>query len=79
MYDSTEVAIKKMIDASQKILKVKTKREAMNLAVKKHYELQMETLRNAHRDVNKLEWPLKTKRRQEDEAKHNIEDAQRLV
>jgi hypothetical protein len=79
MYDSTEVAIKKMIDASQKILKVKTKREAMNLAVKKHYELQMETLRNAPRDVNKLEWLLKTKRRQEDEAMHNIEDAQRLV
>jgi hypothetical protein len=79
MYDSTEVAIKKMIDASQKILNVKTKREAMNPAVKKHYELQMETLRNATRDVNKLEWPLKTKKRQEDEAMHNIEDAQRLV
>jgi hypothetical protein len=79
MYDSTEVAIKKMIDASQKILKVKTKREAMNLAVKKHYERQMETLRKAPRDVNKLEGPLKTKRRQEDEAMHTIEHAQRLV
>jgi hypothetical protein len=80
IHDSTEVAIQKMIDASQQILKVNTQGElgGMNPAVKKHYELQIKTLQNAPRDEEKLEWLLKVKQRHKEEAMH-IEDTQRLV
>jgi hypothetical protein len=69
-----------MIDASQRILKVSTPGDlgGMNPAVKRHYELQIKTLQNAPRDVEKLERLLKIKRRQKDEAMH-IEETQRLV
>jgi hypothetical protein len=73
-----------MIDASQRILKVNTQEgeakegEGMNPVIKKYYELQIKTLQNAPRDVEKLERLLKIKRRQKDEAMH-IEDTQRLV
>jgi hypothetical protein len=50
----------------------------MNPAVKKHYELQIKTLQNAPREVDKLEWLLQLKQRQKEEAMH-IEDTQRLV
>jgi hypothetical protein len=50
----------------------------MNSVIKKYYELQIKTLQNVPRDVDKLESLLKTKRRQKDEAVH-IEDTQRLV
>jgi hypothetical protein len=73
-----------MIDASQRILKVNTQEgeakegEGMNPVIEKYYELQIKTLQNAPRDVEKLERLLKIKRRQKDEAMH-IEDTQRLV
>jgi hypothetical protein len=50
----------------------------MNPAVKSHYELEIKTLQNAPRDAEKLEWLLKLKEREKDEAMH-IEDTQRLV
>jgi hypothetical protein len=69
-----------MIDASQRILKVNTPGDlgGMNPAVKRHYELQIKTLQNAPRDVDKLEWLLKKKERAKNEAMH-IENTQRLV
>jgi hypothetical protein len=84
IYDSTEVAIQKMIDASQRMLRINTQGGepndggGMNPVIKKHYELQIKTLQNAPRDVQKLERLLKVKQRQKDEAMH-IEDTQRLV
>jgi hypothetical protein len=78
IHDPTEVAIQKMIDASQEILKVNTQGEGMNPAVKRHYELQIKTLQDAPRDADELEWLLKKKERAKDEAMH-IEDTQRLV
>jgi hypothetical protein len=80
IYDSTEVAIQKMIEASQRILKVNTPGDlgGMNPAVKRHYELQIKTLQNAPRDVDKLERLLKRKQREKEEAMH-IEETQRLV
>jgi hypothetical protein len=80
IYDSTEVAIQKMIEASQRILKVNTPGDlgGMNPAVKRHYELQIKTLQNAPRDVDKLERLLKVKYREKEEAMH-IEETQRLV
>ena len=78
IHDPTEVAIQKMIYASQQILKVNTQGEGMNPAVKKHYELQIKTLQNAPRDAEELEWLLKKKEKAKEEAMH-IEDTQRLV
>ncbi len=67
-----------MVDASQRMITVHTQGEGMNPAVKKHYELQIKTLQNAPRDVDKLERLLKVKQRQKDEGTH-IDDTQRLV
>jgi hypothetical protein len=69
-----------MIEASQRILKVNTPGDlgGMNPAVKRHYELQIKTLQNAPRDVDKLERLLKVKYREKEEAMH-IEETQRLV
>jgi hypothetical protein len=72
-----------MIEASQNPKGQHTRRRrkdggGMNSVIKKYYELQIKTLQNVPRDVDKLESLLKTKRRQKDEAVH-IEDTQRLV
>ena len=84
IHDSTEVAIQKMIDASQRMIDVNSRvgeaREGwgINPAVKRHLELEIRTLQNAPRDADKLRRLLETKQRQKEEADH-IEDTQRLV
>jgi hypothetical protein len=83
IYDSTEVAIQKMIiDASQRMLKVNSEGGelggGMNPPIKKHLELEIKTLQNAPRDADKLRKLLKVDQRQKEEAMH-IEDTQRLV
>jgi hypothetical protein len=50
----------------------------MSPTMKKHLELEIQTLQNAPRDAVKLERLLKSKRRQKEEAMH-IEDTQRLA
>ena len=50
----------------------------MNPPIKKHLELEIQTLQNASIDTDKLERLLKAKRRQKEEAMH-VEDTQRLV
>jgi hypothetical protein len=68
IYDSTEVAIQKMIEASQRIITVGSSNEGtkgvplrgMSPATKRHLELRIETLQNATRDPEKLELILKT-------------------
>jgi hypothetical protein len=50
----------------------------MSPPIKKHLELEIQTLQNSPRDADKLERLLKTKQRQKEEAMH-IEDTQRLV
>jgi hypothetical protein len=82
--DSTEAVIKRIIEANQRFIKVNSEADdealIINPAAKKHFELQIRTLQNAPRDVNKLERIIEAKERQreEDEAMH-IEDMQRLV
>jgi hypothetical protein len=83
IHDSTEVAIQKMIDASQRMLTVQSQvqgqpREGggINPVMKKHLELEIRTLQNAPRDVDKLRRLLEVKQRQKEEAM-NIEDTQR--
>jgi hypothetical protein len=85
IHDSTEVAIQKMIDASQRIIDVNSRvpGEAsegwgINPAVKRHLELEIRILQNAPRDADKLRKLLERKQRQKEEADH-IEDTQRLV
>src|SRR5919108_5294809 len=85
IHDSTEVAIQKMIDASQRILDVQSKvtgepKDGWGLdpVMKKHLELEIKTLQNAPRDAAKLRKLLEIKQRQKEEADH-IEDTQRLV
>ncbi|MFL6508587.1 MAG: hypothetical protein ACJ704_11720 [Nitrososphaeraceae archaeon] len=105
IYDSTEVAVQKMIEASQRMIKLNTNSDSnlnennknqrmeergesatttvgswrgMNPAIKRHLELQINTLQNAPRDAGKLERLLKTKRRQKEEATE-LEDAESLV
>ncbi len=50
----------------------------MNPAIKRQLELQINTLRNAPRDADRLERLLKTKRRQKEEATEQ-EDTERLA
>ena len=85
IYDSTEVAVQKMIEASQVMLETNSQGGegaaaggGMNYAIKKHLELQIKTLQNAPRDPDKLERLLKVKRRQKEEATER-EDTERLV
>jgi hypothetical protein len=75
IYDSTEEAIQKMIEASQRMI---NEQQHGNPAINEHFKLQIKTLQNAPRDEEKLERLLKVKERQNDAATH-IEDTQRLV
>jgi hypothetical protein len=85
IHDSTEVAIRKMIDASQRMIDVNSQvpgeaKEGwgINPAVKRHLELEIKTLQNAPRDADKLRRLLEIKQRRKEEADH-LEDTQRLV
>jgi hypothetical protein len=57
IYDSTEVAIKKMIEASQRMIMIYSQGEigGINPAIKRHLELQIKTPQNALRDADKLD------------------------
>jgi hypothetical protein len=50
----------------------------INSAMKRHFELEIETLQNAPRDEDKLRELLKLKEKENEKATH-IEDTQRLV
>jgi hypothetical protein len=85
IHDSTEVAIQKMIEASQKMITTHSQVPGqasegwgINSAVQRHLELEIKTLQNAPRDADKLRKLLEIKQRQNEQADH-IEDTQRLV
>jgi hypothetical protein len=85
IHDSTEVAIQKMIDASQRMIDVQSQVQGeakegwgLNPVMKRHLELEIRTLQNAPRDADKLRQLLEIKQRQKEEAMH-IEDTERLV
>jgi hypothetical protein len=63
-----------MIEASQSRINEQHNSSVVN----KHFKLQIKTLQNAPRDPEKLEWLLKIKERQKEEAMH-MKDTQRLV
>jgi hypothetical protein len=75
IYDSTEEAIKKMIEASQKIINNQQNSSVVN----RDFKLKIKTLENAPiRDPDKLKRLLRLKEREKDEAMH-IKDIERLV
>jgi hypothetical protein len=84
IHDSAiEVAILKMIDASQRMIDVQSQVQGgakegwgLNPIMKKHLESEIRTLQNAPRDAAKLKRLLEIKQRQKEEADH-IEDTQR--
>jgi hypothetical protein len=78
IYDSTEVAIQKMIEASQRMITMNSQGEGINPDMKRHLVLEIKIIQNAPRDADELEWLLKKKERTKDEAMH-IEDTERLV
>ena len=82
IHDPTEVAIQKMIiEASQRMIMINSQGElggGMSPPLKRHLELEIKTLENAPRDLDKLRRLLQVKQRQKEEAMH-IEDTQRLV
>jgi hypothetical protein len=80
IYDSTELAIQKMIDASHRMITMRNRGETggMSPPQKRHLELEIKTLQEAPRDSEKLERLLKANRIQKEEAM-DIEDTQRLV
>jgi hypothetical protein len=80
--DSTEAVIQRKVEAIQRFIKVSSEADdrtlIINPAAKKHFELQIRTLQNAPRDVDKLERLLKIKERQNDKARQ-IEDTEWVV
>ena len=86
IHDPTEVAIRRMIDASQRLLDVQSQVTGepkdgwgINPVIKKHLELEIRTLQNAPRDADKLRRLLELKQSQKEEEADRIEDTQRLV
>jgi hypothetical protein len=81
IYDSTEVAIQKMIESSQRMLKMNSQGEqlgGMSPPLNRRLQLEIRTLLNAPRDAAKLRRLLEVKQRQKEEAMH-IEDTEMLV
>jgi hypothetical protein len=81
IHDSTEVAIQKMVEGAQRMIRVNNSQAEEpeiknNPAMKRHLELQIKTLQNAPRDAAKVRRLLEVKQRQKEEAMH-IEDIQR--
>jgi hypothetical protein len=81
IHDSTEVAIQKMVEGAQRMIRVNNSQDEEpeiknNPAMKRHLELQIKTLQNAPRDAAKVRRLLEVKQRQKEEAMH-IEDIQR--
>jgi methyl coenzyme M reductase beta subunit len=85
---TAEGVIQRMIEGIQRMIRVNNNNNysreeeseiiRINPAMKRHYELEIETLQNAPRDEDKLRELLKLKEKQNEEATH-IEDTQRLV
>ena len=80
IHDPKEVAIQKMIDASQGMITIMDSQggEGMSPPMKEHLELEIKILKNAPRDADKLRKLLQVKQRQKEETMY-LGDTQRLV
>ena len=81
--DPTELAIQRRVEGIETILKLdnvaKPGAARINPAIRRHFELEIRTLQNAPRDLDKLERLLRVKKRENDDEARHIEDTQRLV
>jgi hypothetical protein len=78
-----ELTIQRKVEGIQSILQLDSRADPgvatrLNPAIRRHFELEISTLQNAPRDVDKLECILRAKKRENDQARR-IEDTQRLV
>lgn len=79
IYDSTEDAIKKMIAANERTLNLGGgDGAALSIASKRFSKLQISTLRGAPREAKQLEWLIRRKEREKNEAQY-IWDTERLM
>jgi hypothetical protein len=81
--DSTELVIQRTIEGIQKMIKVRDIPDEelgipINPAIKRHFELEIKTLREVPRDPDKLRKLVKAKRRELEEDAIKIEDTERL-
>jgi hypothetical protein len=76
----SQVAIKKMVEASQRMLRINNEGELGGIGppLKGHLEVEKKTLENAPRQADKLRRLLQIKQRQKEEAM-GIEDRQGVV
>jgi uncharacterized protein YdbL (DUF1318 family) len=76
----SQVAIKKMVEASQRMLRINNEGELGGIGplLKGHLEVEIKTLENAPRQADKLRRLLQIKQRQKEEAM-DIEDRQGVV
>ncbi len=86
IYDATEVAIKKMIEASKRMLIINIQGggegkdgRGMNPVMNKHLELEIKTLQNAPRDADKLEQAFESKGKTKGRSYANGGDTHRLA
>jgi hypothetical protein len=84
IHDSTEVAIQKMVEGAQRMIRINNSQEEeqpeivkINPVMKRHLELEVRTLQNAPGDADKLRQLLEVKQRQKEEEADHIEDTQR--
>jgi methyl coenzyme M reductase beta subunit len=82
IHDPINVAIQKMIESSERMLRMNSQGGelggGMSPLIKRHLELEIKTLENAPRDADRIERLLQIKQRQKEEAMH-IEETERLV
>ena len=79
IHDSAEDGVRKMIESSQRMIIRNSQRKGggINPAIRRHLELQIKTLQNAHRrDVDKSRQLLQVKEREKQHETIHIEDRQ---
>jgi hypothetical protein len=77
--DSTEAVLQRKIESMQRFIREDPEQAIQISSVaKRHFQLQIETLQNAPRDVSKLQQIIKAKERENEEARH-IYETERLV
>jgi hypothetical protein len=83
IHDPTEVAIQKMIDASQRMIRINYQEGeelgGMSPPLKRHSELQITTLQNAPRDADELRQLLKARQRKRNNFRIDCITARRSV
>jgi hypothetical protein len=81
--DPTELVIQRRVEGIETTLKLDSKAKPgaarLNPAIRRHFELEISTLQNAPRDVDKLELLLRVKKRENDNEARHIQDTQKLV